>query len=280
MLWNPDWDDRMRVAAREGLRASTAKLALVNPSIGAVVQEFVGGFLVYHGPRAAMTSASRVGTDRPLADSEFEELEHFFFCRGVPARVPANEKTHPDFVKQLIERGYQRNSESLAWWHPLPMPLPPANDIFVSEVTPDECSMASEVIARGYWEETQPHDGPIEKWSRDIFLSLTCAEGNRTFLALRGDFAGGGVLNTRCGIATLRTASTRFRHRNFGVQKALLRDRLLKAVAAGADVATLGTAVDGASAHNVAKLGFAVLRRNYTMTLHPAARQGDATAAR
>jgi hypothetical protein len=98
----------------------------------------------------------------------------------------------------------------------------------------------------------------------DVYFALGCAPGDQSLLARRkGEYLGGAVLTPFGEIAMLRTASTRFVHRNSGVHQTLIAARLRMATEQGARVAVTQTPTHGPSAHNAVKFGFKPLRIGY-----------------
>ena len=103
-----------------------------------------------------------------------------------------------------------------------------------------------------------------QSFSRDvieqIFGDTFTSPSFERFIARRdGAVAGGASLRTHEGIAQLAGAATLRDHRRQGVQRPLLRHRLLDAARRGCDVAVVTTQPGSKSTENVQRFGFSVL---------------------
>lgn len=267
--WDKEIEPRLRMAALRRMFLSTEMLALRYPQLNPVVTPVADGYAVFHGPGAMSSFAREVATSRPISGRELSTLEQFYADHGCPVRVWVSDRTHSSLLELLYGRGYAARSHSINWFRSLdsdPLHCPRPN----IEVLPVKGQMYddwSQTVAAGFFEDNGPVSfTTIPASFVDLFFAFGCALDDQAFLArIDGDFVGGAVLNVADGVAMLRTASTRFAHRNTGVQQALLAARLKCAREQGVRVAVSQTPPSGPSAHNLAKFGFRPFRSGCMM---------------
>ena len=265
--WSSEWDERLRKLSLENVVACTDALVKRDPGIGATVLNIGLGYAIFHGHQAAMTAVFGIGLDDANLSEELEVAERFYQTYDCPARIWTNNRTHPGFVRLLEERGYKPTESTWTWIRaardPLSFEIP--NNVSVGIVEPTNSVLWVNTVGSGFMEKTEPHDEELPKWLTDMFFCFGFSEGVKAFLAFEdGQPAGGGLLAEAYGIAILRTASTRFRHRGRNVQKSLIAARLAHAVNNGSEVCISYTSAktDDVSAKNMGLFGFQKLRRS------------------
>ena len=267
--WDKEIEPKLRAAALRRMYVSTQMLALRDPHLDPIVTPVADGYAVFHGPGAMSSFAREVATSRPISGKELSTLEQFYADHSCPVRVWLSGRTHRSLLEMLSGRGYAACSHSMNWFRSLdsdPIHCPRPN----IEVLPVKGQMYddwSQTVAAGFFEDNEPvSPTTIPSSFVDLFFAFGCASDDQAFLAqIDGDFVGGAVLNVADGIAMLRTASTRFAHRNSGVQQALLAARLKCAREQGVRIAVSQTPPSGPSAHNLAKFGFRPFRSGCMM---------------
>jgi len=267
--WNKDVEPKLRAAALRRMFVSTEMLALRDPQLDPIVTPVADGYAVFHGPGAMSSFAREVGTSRPISGKELSTLEQFYTDHNCPVRVWVSGRTHSSLLEMLHGCGYAARSHSLNWVRPLgsdPIPCEHHN-IKVLPVAAHLYDRWIRTVAAGFFEDNEsvsPTTIPTSFF--DLFFALGCAPDDQAFLAREhGEFVGGAVLNVADGIAMLRTASTRFSHRNAGVHQALLAARLKCAREQGVRMAVSQSPPSGPSAHNLRKFGFQPLCSGYMM---------------
>jgi GNAT superfamily N-acetyltransferase len=266
--WNAETERKLRAAALRRTFASTHMLALRDPGLDPVITPVADGYAVFHGPDAMSSFAREVGTSRPVSRKELTTLEEFYEDHGCFVRVWVSDRTHSSLVDMLRAGGYAASSQFINWFRSLDSdPAPCQSRIEVVPVSGALHENWFHTVAAGFLEDQQAVlPATIPASFIDLFFAFGCAFDDDAFLArIDGDFVGGAVLNVTEGIAMLRTASTRFAHRNGGVQQALLAARLKRAREQGAQIAVSQTPLSGPSAHNMAKFGFRPFRSGYMM---------------
>ncbi len=267
--WNKDIEPKLRAAALRRTFLSTEMLALRDPQLDPKVTPVADGYAVFHGPGAMSSFAREVGTSRPISAKELSTLEQFYADHSCPVRVWISGRTHSSFLEMLHGRGYAARSHSVNWFRSLdsdPIHCEHRN-IEVLPVAAHLYDRWIQTVAAGFFEDNEsasPTTIPTSFF--DLFFALGCAPDDQAFLARKhGEYVGGAVMNVADGIAMLRTASTRFAHRNAGVQQALLAARLKSAREQGARIAVSQTPPSGPSAHNLRKFGFQPFRSGCMM---------------
>lgn len=267
--WDKEVEPKLRAAALRRTYVSTQMLALRDPRLDPIVMPVADGYAVFHGPGAMSSFAREVATSRAVSDRELTILEQFYADHGCPVRVWVSDRTHSSFIEMLYGRGYAACSRSLNWVRSLDSDLIHSQQpsIEILPVTGELYESWFRTVAVGFFEDNKPVSPTMIPSSFvDLFFAFGCAFDDQAFLArIDGDFVGGAVLNVADGIAMLRTASTRFVHRNSGVQQALLAARLKCAREQGARIAVSQTPPSGPSAHNLAKFGFRPFRSGCMM---------------
>jgi hypothetical protein len=267
--WTSELEPKLRAAGLSRTFASTQLLALRDPRLGPTVTPVADGYAVFHGVDAMSSFAREVGTSRPISRGELSALEQFYTERGCPVRVWVSDRTHRSLVEMLHGRGYVAHSHSVNWSRPLdsdPAYCQPPN-IEVLPGTVQQHENWVRTVAAGFCEDSEsvlPATIPVSFF--DLFFALASAPDDQVFLArIDDDFVGGAALNVADSIAMLRTASTRYAHRNSGVQQALLIARLKCARRQGARIAVCQTPPSGPAAHNLKKFGFQPFRSGCIM---------------
>jgi len=267
--WDKEIEPKLRTAALRRMFVSTEMLALRDPHLDPIVAPVADGYAVFHGPGAMSSFAREVATSRPISGKELSILEQFYADHSCPVRVWVSDRTHSSLLEMLHGRGYAARSHSINWFRSLDSdPIHCQHpDIEVLPVTGQLYDDWSQTVAAGFFEDKEPASfTTIPASFVDLFFAFGCASDDQAFLArIDGDFAGGAVLNVADGIAMLRTASTRFAHRNSGVQQALLAARLKYAREQGARIAVCQTPPSGPAAHNLRKFGFRPFRAGCMM---------------
>ena len=267
--WNREVEPKLRAAALRRMFVSTEMLALRDPQLDPIVAPVADGYAVFHGPGAMSSFAREVGTSRPISAKELSTLEQFYADHSCPVRVWVSGHTCSSLLEMLHGRGYASHSHSVNWFRSLnsdPIHCEHRN----IEVLPAAAHLNDrwiQTVAAGFFEDNEsvsPTTIPTSFF--DLLFALGCAPDDQAFLVPeRGEYIGGAVLNVTDGIAMLRTASTRFAHRNAGVQQALLAARLECAREQGARIAVSQTPPSGPSAHNLRKFGFQPFRSGCMM---------------
>ena len=262
--WNGEIEPKLRAATLRRMFVSTEMLALRDPQLDPIVTPVADGYAVFHGPGAMSSFAREVGTSRPISGKELSTLEQFYTDHICPVRIWVSDHTHSSLLEMLQGRGYAAHSHSVNWFRPLdsdPIHCEHRN-MEVLPVAADLYDRWIQTVAAGFFEDHEsvsPTTIPTSFF--DLFFALGCAPDDQAFLVREhGEYIGGAVLNVADGIAMLRTASTRFAHRNAGVQQALLAARLKCAREQGARIAVSQSLPSGPSAHNLRKLAFQPFR--------------------
>ncbi len=261
---NQELEAKLRAANLRRMFVSTRMLALRDPQLNPVVVPVADGYAVFHGATSMSSFAREMGTSRAITALELSALERFYADHACRVRLWISDRTHGSLVKLLDGRGYAVHSRSLTWLCPVDRaPIRWASSNI--EIVPVTVPLYAEwirTVASGFFEESESALTSAVPLSHfDLFFALGCAPDDQAFLArMNGEYVGGAVLNVADGIAMLRTASTRFSHRNRGVEQTLLYARLQCAREQGARLAVAQTPPWGPSAHNLKKLGFEPFR--------------------
>lgn len=218
-------------------------------------EEAGGGRLAFSGPGGPLSRAVGLGLAGPVLPSLLDRVEAFYASRQSACQVDVSPYADRSLTELLGERGYRITEFNTV----LVRPLAPADrslgDGLPVEARParaDEERAWCAVLCEAFAEEgADPAD--LEGVARPFFHLPSAVP----FGALRdGTWAGAGLLTLRGGLAQLLATGTAVRHRGKGVQTALLKARVARAAADGADLAVCYTLPGSVSQRNVERLGF------------------------
>jgi GNAT superfamily N-acetyltransferase len=194
----------------------------------------------------------------------------FYASRGIEPRVELSPYADDALVRQLADAGFVVRVYENILFRPLggperieaPRAAPPGLRIGV--IDPGDAGLvreAARVVALGFTPPGQEvREEDLDVWSR-------CAAHPRTTLLgafLDGALVGAGSLEISGEIATLFGLSVLEGFRRRGIQQALIAERLRRAAASGASVATIGARPLVPTERNVRRMGFQIA---YTKTI-------------
>ncbi len=231
-----------------------------DPTLGAVL-EVGSGLAIYAGADSPVTQAFGLGMSGPVAEQEFECLEHFFESRQAAVQVEACPLADFSLTDGFCSRGYKPIEFSNVFGRDMSqaIDLPaPSAEVTVRPVLPGEEEAWADVASRGFSE------GQENEALREAIADFSGHPNMKLYLALvYGEPAGAGTMSVRGEVAVVNGAATLPRFRRRGVHTELLRVRLEKARAAGCRLSMVATQVASGSHRNVERAGFCVL---YTRT--------------
>jgi hypothetical protein len=253
------------------LKAATTAMVFRSPETKLSLAECAGGCLAFSGTDVPLTRAIGVGTAGRVSEDEVDAVESFYRFRNSAVRIVVSERTDSRLREVLRSRGYNSDDFMQNWWLPLECTAAHTSspDIEVVSAGLNQAEAWVRTVAAGFAEEDSPvDDTKIPLRALDTFYCLGFANGAQPFFAKhKGVIAGGGVLHVTGETASIRTTSCRIKHRNQGVQRALLAFRLDAAARAGCRFAFSSTDKPGPSSRNLRKFGFNTLSTSFTMTL-------------
>lgn len=257
---NDDIERRLVRVRAENAVAHARSLAGREPTWGAEVEAFVGGWLVLAGPGMYLNQAMGAGIDPAAGPGELDRLVARSATVGVTPAFEVTPATAPASVAQLAACGFAADAD---------------DDITVLTVVPDQAAVSApaDVAIRPVhtaeelrrWQDTSAEgwghvdDGP--RRANDAFAAAADAvEGEYLVIAVDAvDDRPIGCASTtvRDGVAMLGGMSTPPRFRRRGVHAALIRHRLRHARNLGCDLAVATAAAGGDSERNLRRHGFA-----------------------
>ncbi len=178
----------------------------------------------------------------------FDRMEQFYFDRGSDCLIDLCPMADVGIIEEITRRGYQIIEFNNVMARPLLVhdasyQAPASLD--VRPIEPADTALWCHTVARGF---TGLDDPPEEVTS---VMASICDFG-QAFLAT----GGGAAMSIRNGVAMLYGDATVPEGRNKGIQTALIRTRLAKAVEAGAEFA-MACVLPGSGSHrNYERAGF------------------------
>jgi hypothetical protein len=233
------------------------------PASGAVAEPFAGGFAIFVGVDSPLTQALGLGMEGSVTGGQMDRVEAFFLRRSAPVRIELCPLADPSLLPHIGERGYRIAAFSNMMARKLRAGESFTNDeqgITIQSCEATEDDLWARTIVSGFGEDMLQVEQNIE-----VLKSLVRKPDTTSVLAwYDGRPAGGGAMSTHDGVAALYGASTLPGMRRLGVQTAVLRFLLGRALDVGCDLAYTLTHPGSASQHNLERQGFRVA---YTRTL-------------
>ena len=252
--------------------ATAWSYAGLRPGAGVAVEAIGGGVAVYYGPGSPFSQAQGLGLDGPVSDAELDRLDAFFLGRGVASSVEVATLADPALWPALSARGYRVAETTHVLVRPVDGPdggdFAPtsAASFVVDRAGGDDRGTFDRTMLRGFFEEpAEPPPGVAEVIS--AWQSIPDASG---WLArVDGRPAGGALLLVDGATALFAGDATVPAFRRLGVQRALIRARLVEARRVGCDLAASCTQPGTVSQRNFERLGFRVVYARVLMVREP-----------
>ena len=217
-----------------------------------------GGCAAFCGIGSPLTHAVGLGIGLNLTavecEAELARLEQFFRAREATPNLEISTLAEFHLLELLVQRGYQPFEWNHVLWRKLEQGewLPPSRVEVRRTADPEAWSLT---LLRGFLGREL-----VTSEELAIGFALFHASGARAYTAyVDGVAAGCGLLSLHDGVGLFHADSTLNEFRGRGVQAALIRARLIDAVAAGAWVATAATGPGTVSQRNYERQGFHVL---------------------
>jgi GNAT superfamily N-acetyltransferase len=244
-------------------RLETAEAANARGCSGrrSTVLDVAGGCAIFVGAESPLTQAVGLGLCGPVTESDLNELETFFRCRGARPSIDLCPLADPDLAIMLGERGYKPaefNNVLVRHLAGAGIVLTPR----VRRAVAGEDDLWSHTVGRGFFEQPE-----LTVEEMDVGRLIFSMPEALCYLAATesGQPAGGGAMTVRNGLATLFADSTIPRYRRTGLHRETIAARLNEAIARGCDLATASTLPGSGSQRNYERMGFHVVYTKVTM---------------
>ncbi len=238
-------------------------LERMRPGGVGAVERIAGGFAIYCGAGSPVTQAVGLGLDGAVSEEEFDRLEEFYRSRNEAVRVETCPLADASLVRHFGERGYRVTEFSNVMALPLGESSsaavettgnPPAG-VTIERIGKQQMDLWTLTVSQGFAENF-----PVTQEILEVMKMFALGASVECYLArVDGAVAGGATLALRQGVAGLLGASTLPAFRNRGVQTALLKERLRRAMTENCDLAVCIAQPGSSSQRNVVRQGFSVL---------------------
>jgi len=222
---------------------------MVEATPGAEAEAALGGCAIFAGVGSPLTHTLGAGMDpAPSVATEFGRMEEFYFDRGSDSLIDLCPMADAGVIEQVTARGYQVIEFNNVMARPIltydaRFQAPAAMD--VREIGAGETAGWCHTVARGFTGLDEPPD--------DMTSMMATIRGfGYAFLAA----GGGAAMSIRKNVALLYGDATVPEARGKGVQSALIRARLARAAAAGAEFAAACVIPGSGSHRNYERAGF------------------------
>jgi GNAT superfamily N-acetyltransferase len=221
----------------------------------ASVLPFNSGYLV--SPASGAASAVGAGRRGRLSRAEVAAMEQFFRSHSAAGLIPLCPRTTSELHRQLHELGY-RGCDLMSVMACVPgrtKTVPHKRDVVIEPIRVGTRSLWERTVSAGFEDVDQVDDkhaisGRIIASIPDVFCYLARCPS--------GEPLGGGAMIRHGRVAIFFGDSTLPNARGRGVQKELIRARLLTAKAIDCDLVTALTVPESISQHNYERSGFQV----------------------
>lgn len=249
---------RIELAEAKAAAAAAEVMRQERPTIGAVVEQIAGGYVVFAGANSPVTQTVAIGLNGEVTSAEFARIESFYRLRNEPVRVETSPLADPSLFKLFGANAY----EATEFTNVMARPIVSSEgfsiadpQIRIERVEASELDLWTCTVSQGFAGETAVNPEIL-----DLMSMFARADSLECYLArMDGAPAGAGTLAIRDGVAGLFGASTLVSFRNRGVQGALLTARLARAAAAHCDLAVCLAQPGTSSQRNIARQGFSTL---------------------
>jgi GNAT superfamily N-acetyltransferase len=215
--------------------------------------EIGGGVAVFAGANSPLTHALGIGVNGPMSPEEFNRMESFFTQRGSDSIIDLCPMADPSVLEQVNKRNYrviEFNNLMLKRLSPEDLAESMPTELGIEDVEPNEYAEWCRLTLRGFTGLDQPPDDMLA-WFEGF-----SAVGRIFRATWLGAPAGGASFSLHDGVAMLHGDSTLIAYRNRGIQRALIRHRLMLAESLGADLAMACVIPGSASHRNYERCGF------------------------
>jgi Acetyltransferase (GNAT) family len=236
-------------------------LERMRPGGVGAVERIAGGFAIYCGAGSPVTQAVGLGLDGAVSEEEFDRLEEFYRSRNEAVRVETCPLADGSLVRHFGERGYRvtefSNVMALLLYGVSSAAATgnPPEGVTIERIGKEQMDLWTLTVSQGFSENF-----PVTHEILEVMKMFALGANVECYLArVDGAVAGGATLALRQGVAGLFGASTLPAFRNRGVQTALLKERLRRAMTEKCDLAVCIAQPGSSSERNVVRQGFSVL---------------------
>ena len=224
-----------------------------------------GGWMAASGQGSYLNKAVGLGFDAEPTADDAARIERFFASRGIEPRIELTAFAPVRFLRTLAERGFVLQE----FEHTLILPVDEhlagleerlsavrPRDVRIEPLDPTDAAMVLGFVttsASGFL----PEGAPLPDIYRTTGIKAATAPDHHGFLAHVGDqVAGATGSSCRGGVMSLFGTSVLPAFRRRGIQQALIAARLRRALALGADLASITSHPGIPTERNAARLGF------------------------
>lgn len=231
------------------------------------VSRVADGYAVFPRPGSVHMHALGLGLTTSITERHLEEIESFYWERGVPAQLELCPFVEHSNLQLLARRGYVVTDYTNVLFKSLEhsetiQPALPASNVSVSRAEFGNADLWADIVARGFADTEE-----VIESDQNALVTLFRIPKTTCFIATHeGTIAGGGAVYIHDGVAMLLRSSTLPEHRNRGVHGALLRARLAYAASTHCNVVMSVAEVDReATQRNSFNAGFHVAYTRSTL---------------
>jgi len=238
----------------------------LQPQLGAAVEPIAGGHMIFAGLGSPIGRAVGMGFAAPVTESDFDQLESFYFSRHAPSQLDYCPLTDISLLEIARKRGYQvaELNNVLARKLDPSETSPPAPEGFrIRPSGPNEALAFSSIVRESFFP-----DGGAPAGFDEMLAPMFGFSGAITFVAeFDGKLVatGAGLIIPEYRIVALFGAATLKPYRSRGLQTAMLQQRLAVAAQAGCEYAVIVTQGGTTSQRNAERLSFRVAYSKATL---------------
>jgi GNAT superfamily N-acetyltransferase len=226
----------------------------VRPEIGAAVEEFCGGHMIFAGLNSPMGRTVGAGFDGSLTAAELDRMEEFYSSHKAPSQIDVCPLTDASLLELLKQREYTMAELNNVLFRKLDGGDDSAGTEKLAEIRVGRAEEFARILRLCFF---PGGDGPPEFVS--MLAPMFQFEGVMLFAAEvdgKPIACAEGMVIPEYKVVAMFGAGTLPEFRRRGIQTALLRVRMAAAYRAGCEYAVIVTQGGSTSQHNAERLGF------------------------
>jgi len=250
----------MRLEAAEDLGQIYFAQALAKggAKIEIAIEPLAGGHIVFSGVGSPIGRAIGCGLTEPLTAAHLDHIEDFYFSRGAESRIDVTPLADDELFSSLYERGYRLEELNNVLARELDRKQRFVEDsppgFSIRTIEKEEADRAAEMLAQCFSApQLAPLIAPMFR-AADVGLLAETDDGGEQKIVATGNAS----ISHEHNMVALHGAGTLPDYRGRGIQTALLKRRLNRAVEMGCTLAVIVTRGATTSMRNAERLGFTV----------------------
>ena len=243
-------------------------LQQLRPEVGAAVEPFCGGHMMFAGLNSPIGHAAGLGFDGVVTARDLDHLETFYRTHGAPAQLDLTPHTDASVLELVAARRYAIAELNNVLFRVLDSsePVNVPEEITIRRSRAEEANQFADILTHCFFEKGDAPEG----FSEMLAPLFHFPEALTFFAEVDGVPVAGaaGRIIPEHRVFAFFGAGTLPAYRRKGIQSALLRTRMKAAADAGCELAVVVTRGGTVSERNCVRLGFQIAYSKATVIKH------------